>query len=42
MNNNRAIKITSQGQITLPKNVRNILATEIVRLEVDIDNIIRK
>ena len=41
MNNNRAIKITTQGQITLPKYIRNLLATENVKLEVDSDNIIR-
>jgi AbrB family looped-hinge helix DNA binding protein len=38
---NRAIKITDQGQITLPKYIRALLDTESIKLEVDNNNIIR-
>ena len=41
MINNRAIKITDQGQITLPKYIRDLLGTESIKLEVGNDNVIR-
>jgi len=41
MINNRAIKITDQGQITLPKYIRDLLSTESIKLEVGNDNVIR-
>jgi AbrB family looped-hinge helix DNA binding protein len=41
MINNRAIKITDQGQITLPKYIRDLLGTESIKLEVGNDNLIR-
>lgn len=41
MINNKAIKITNQGQITLPKSIRALLDSESIKLEVDNNNIIR-
>lgn len=41
MINNRAIKITDQGQITLPKYIRDLLGTESIKLEVGNDTVIR-
>ncbi len=40
MINNRAIKITDQGQITLPKYIRALLGTENIKIEVDNNNVI--
>ncbi len=37
----KAIKITDQGQITLPKYIRELLGTENIKLEVADDNVIK-
>jgi bifunctional DNA-binding transcriptional regulator/antitoxin component of YhaV-PrlF toxin-antitoxin module len=36
-----AIKITSSGQVTLPKRIRNILNTNTISFEVDANNEIK-